>query len=158
MKTMERVSVPDALWSEEKQRHLCTQLGGFWAQDEWLMTQCPLVKGTSRPRTLKFFCNSSALNTELKYVFWHQFTSCNWSAQTWHETAYLDRLIAWLNQVAPPAPSFLAWSLEKWDLSLRSYLIEQGLLRENSVGWKLDRSQQPHSYARRDHCHTLLHV
>jgi len=145
--------ITDEFWSESKQQHLHVQLVGFWAADEWNLKQCPLVNnGSEAPytKTLRFSCTSQALNLELKYTFWQKFTkgewrtSCNWPLDT-----YLKLLVSWLNHIAPTGRSLLEESLEKRELSLRSYLAERRILYEKPHT-KRDRYQQIQTYASTD--------
>src|SRR5947208_13010303 len=115
MNGCESILVPDEFWSEAKQQHMRTQLVGFWAADEWEMQQCPLVdgNGASYARPLKFNCTSPALNIELKHACWQKFTTGTWSAYWWNQDAYLNRLVSWLNHIAPAGRSLLEESFEK---------------------------------------------
>src|SRR5207248_6192518 len=133
------------------------QLVGFWAADEWEMQQCPLVdgNGASYARPLKFNCTSPALNIELKHACWQKFTTGTWSAYRWNQDAYLNRLVSWLNHIAPAGRSLLEESFEKRELSLRSYLAERGILNERP-GRKRDRFQQMRTYPSQDRCIVLL--
>ncbi len=43
MTVLDTIATPSTLWSESKQCALGAQLQGFWAQDEWALSLCPLV-------------------------------------------------------------------------------------------------------------------
>src|SRR5258707_652693 len=124
---MEQVS-----WSEEKLQSLQEQLTGFWAQDEWNMAECPLVNEHMRwPKggyvdIYRFTCTSPGLNTELKYACWYCFSQGIWAPLVYGRAVRLHRIIDWLNQAMSHACSLLERSREKSQVSLRSYLNEQG--------------------------------
>lgn len=146
MTALDTIAAPSALWSESKQRLLLAQLEGFWAQDEWEMSHCPVVDQSSYAipfhLRLRFACGSSSLSGEIKYVFWQKFQKREWRAQTWRQHVYLHRLTAWLEHIAPSVSSLLAWPVEKWEVSFRSFLQERNWLVCRSVTLRVDRHQQ----------------
>lgn len=151
-------------WSATKQQHLQEQLVGFWAQEEWNMDECPLAlrRTTKIPdparafrRKIRFQCTSQPLAIELKYGCWQKFVRGEWAPQAEMYAYHIPRLVAWLNQVAPHGSSLLQNSLEKWGMSLRSYLIERGNWIESSQT-HIDASQQLRTYTNGDHCMTIL--
>jgi hypothetical protein len=81
----EQCVMPGAFWtfntgSRVTQVKLIAELQGSWADDLWDMHHSP-VKGLSpnaKQRRLKFRCKSPALNGELKYLCWKQFSSGDW--------------------------------------------------------------------------------
>lgn len=118
------------IWTQTRQQALREQLQGFWEQDEWHLPQCPLAQGERGLRTLQFACTSSSINLELKYACWKKITSGAWSMKAGSIT-FVAVFVAWLNRVAPDAQSLLQRSLGQWEMSLRSYLIQQGGLQEH---------------------------
>ena len=152
------------LWSETKQQNLREQLVSFWLEDEWNMDECPLAikepKKTPNPtrafrRKICIQCTSSALAIEMKYACWQKFARGEWLPQAEGYAYHIPRLVAWLNHVAPTGSSLLQKSLEKWEVSLRSYLVERG----NWITAKyrhIDTSFQLRIYAREDHCVHIL--
>jgi hypothetical protein len=56
-------------WSRERQQFLLCQLSGFWKEDIWDMRNSPAdIRVCAKQRRLRFGCNSSAINGELKYA------------------------------------------------------------------------------------------
>lgn len=162
MTTLDSVAVPPALWSESKQRSLLAQLQGFWAQDDWAMYLCPLVDQSTYAipyhLTVHFACGSPSISDEIKYVCWQKFQNREWRAQTWRQHVYVHRLTAWLEHIKPPVSSFLAWPLEKWEMSFRSFLEERNWLQCTSVSLRIDRHQRLHELKRRSQSLSLLSV
>lgn len=107
-------------WSEERQQQLQEYLTGMWAEDIW---EFSWKEGR---RLLSFPITSPSLKTEVKYALWSRFESGKrmLGADQRPLCQYVGVLIEWLNAVAPDTRSFLDKSLEHWELSLRSYLIE----------------------------------
>lgn len=162
MTVLDTIATPSTLWSESKQCALGAQLQGFWAQDEWALSLCPLVDQSTYKfpfhLKLRFACGSPKLSSEIKYVFWQKFQKGEWRVQTWRQHGFLHRLTAWLEHIAPSVPSLLAWPLEKWELSFRTFLEERHLLASKSISHRIDRYQQLHPYQRRNQGLSLLSV
>lgn len=162
MRVLDAVAVPSALWSESKQCDLLAQLQGFWAQDEWEMSLCPLVDQSTYTipfhLILRFACGSPRLSGEIKYVFWQKFQKGEWRAQTWRQHVFLHRLTAWLTHIAPSVPSLLVWPLEKWELSFRTFLEERNWFVCTSITQRIDRHQRVLEQPRRCHSLSLLSV
>jgi integrase/recombinase XerD len=158
------MSAEALLWSETKQQRLREQLIDFWLQDEWNMDECPL--NIKKPKTLPnpkrafrrkicLRCLSPALTIEVKYACWQKFARGDWLPQAEMYAYHIPRFVAWLDHVAPTTYSLLQNSLETWEMSLRSYLIERG----NWVQWQrthLDASLQLRTYICDDNCMTIL--
>jgi integrase/recombinase XerD len=158
------MSTEALLWSETKQQDLQEQLSGFWLQDEWNMDECPLTvkKPKKTPDPKRFFrrkirlqCTSSALTLEIKYACWQKFARGEWLPQAEMYAYHLPRLIEWLNHVAPSGSSLLQSSLEKWEMSLRSYLAENGRWTTSKQSY-LDASLQQRIYTQEDHIASIL--
>ncbi len=126
-------------WSQSKQEDLEAQLVGFWAEDIWQRTECPLAKDVDwrgkngviqGKKEIHFNCLSKSINTEIKYVLWQRLEQQEWSPiNVWrHFHIHVRWIMEWMNAYAPNVNSFMERSLEKWELSFRSYLAEQGKL------------------------------
>ena len=119
-------------WPKDKHKELESELQGFWAEDEWPLHECPLLKERHLTRTgkqglfLRFKCKSNSLNTELKYGYYKKYTSGEWSIRSFSNASCLSKIVNFLNDVAPNIDSVLQKSLGKWVLLLRSYLRETG--------------------------------
>ncbi len=117
-------------WSEKRQQSLHEYLQGRFASDAWRVG--PSHK-PERESTLDFsLLQSNALKLELKYAVSYKFQRKEWNieASSHHKNREcLRHIITWLNRVAPGAQSFLEKSLEQWELSLRTFLIETGKYR-----------------------------
>ncbi len=135
------MSTEAIIWTETKLQVLQKQLQGFWEQDEWNLSECPLTNEEPSLRTLRFTCTSPSLNLELKYAYWKKMASGAWSMKNGSVT-FLAVFIAWLNQVAPQERSLLQRSLRQWETSLCSYLVAQGTLQEHFTTY-LNGSQSP---------------
>ena len=140
-------------WSRTRQEELHSQLMGFWAQDEWEFSKCPLTEGCVLPKTglhtsktLQFKCISSSLNTEIKYALWKKLEQGFSPVTLWIRAASIRYLMEWLNTVAANALSFLDRSLASWELSLRSYLVERGKLNEPLATRRLNKNQEIRHY------------
>jgi integrase len=134
-------STGSVTWTETKLQALQKQLQEFWERDEWNLSECPLANGKTGLRTLRFTCTSSSLNLELKYVYWKKIASGAWSMKA-GSVAFIAVFVEWLNQVAPQEQSLLQRSLRQWEISLRSYLVAQGMLQEHVTTY-LSGSQSP---------------
>ena len=117
-------------WSEERQQSLREYLQGRFASDAWR------VGPTHRPEkqsTLDFSpLQSNALKLELKYAVWCKFQRKEWNIEgsAHHKNREcLRHIITWLNRVAKETQSLLEKSLEQWELSVRTFLIEAGKYR-----------------------------
>jgi integrase len=112
-------------WSEEKRQRLREHLVDQWAEDTWDVV---VRKNGGNKQYLHFPLTSEPLKIELKYAIWRKFSAGEWKLGRDHralccEFAYLTR---WLNAVAPNVPSLMMHSLEHWEVSLRSYLMQIG--------------------------------
>jgi len=152
------------LWSDTKQHWMRDQLIGFWYQDEWNMDQCPLPRKKTTAvldparafrRKIRFQCVSPSLAVELKYACWQKFFRGEWAPQAEMYAYHIPRLVAWLNYAAPHGVSLLQNSLEKWEMSLRSYLVEQGNWIDSNRT-HIDASQQLRKYEVEDRCMSML--
>lgn len=113
-------------WSEEKQQRLQEHLTGMWAEDVW---ELPWKGGR---RQLHFTIASPSLKTEVKFAVWFRFESGKRTLGADQRPLCADVaiLMEWLNTVAADTCSLLEKSLEHWELSLRSYLIETNRLKQ----------------------------
>ena len=124
---------------QQPQRRIQDELTGYWAQDVWIFRDCPLVgqdldlgsKRISPDKALNFQCRLPKIKAELKYGCWRKFEQGEWSPDViWTQAAEIHTLIEWLKVKAHPAQSLLDKSLQQWELSFRSYLVEIGKLRD----------------------------
>jgi integrase len=118
-------------WSEDKLRRLQEQLTGIFAEDSWPMKTIKTKKAEEQCN-LRFDLTSPTLKIEFKYAVWFLFESRKWKSERDQRQLrfHLNCLCQWLNQVAPTASSILERSLESWEWSLRSYLVETKQLRQ----------------------------
>lgn len=123
---------------------LSEQLQGWWAQDRWELANCPLLngKGFATSQVVEFNCQAPNLNVELKYGCWRKLAQRDWSITCWSGQALIAHLVDWLNSLSPPVHSLMDYPLDKWLFSLRTYLLEHGLLH-TTTGSYLDRTQTP---------------
>ena len=143
-------------WSEVKQQRLQEHLVGSWAQDTWDVVGLS-SPSQGRKQYLHFSLTSSALKTELKYAMWSKFDSGEWRLGSDQRglCSEFTLVTAWLNTVAPHAPSLLVHPLEHWELSLRSYLIQNGHYRRR-LQRRLRANQQYQEYETEDRRLCLL--
>jgi integrase len=117
-------------WSEERQQSLHEYLQGRFASDAWRVGP---PHRPERQSTLDFSpLQSNALKLELKYAVSYKFQRKEWNIEgsAHHKNREcLRHIITWLNRVAPGAQSLLEKSLEQWEFSLRTFLIETGKYR-----------------------------
>ena len=124
---MNQQPAPPLLWSEEKWLRLHACLTGMWAEDSW---QLPSIneKGDQVQRTLCFTFAPSSLKNEFKYAVWYQWHQGTW--QRYHlrgqrEVLYCLRyLVIWLQAMESSLHSFLERTLDFWECSLRSWLVQ----------------------------------
>jgi integrase len=137
------MSVSPLSWSEERQQSLHEYLQGLFASDAWRVGP---PHRPERQSTLDFSpLQSNALKLELKYAVWCKFQRKEWNieATVHHKNRQcLRHIITWLNRVAPGAQSLLEKSLEQWELSLRTFLIETGRYRVDRPHNKYVNAQQ----------------
>jgi len=115
-------------WTENGQRRLREPLDGPWADDVWLVTP----KSSMRDAVyLRFTIASIPLKLEMKYAVWSNFNCGKWSMGKDHRTlrGELTHIIRWLNHFDPPIQSLMEKSLEQWEMSLRSFIVQTGRLR-----------------------------
>jgi integrase len=120
-------------WSEDKQQRLQAHFIGKWAADTWdVVDMSPSSKG--RKQYLHFSLVSAALKTELKYAVWYKFDSGVWRLGRDQRTlcSEFSLLVTWLNTIAPDTPSLMVHTLEYWEISLRSYLMNMGHYRRRT--------------------------
>jgi len=129
-------------WTKEKQQSLCDQLIDFWSQNEWDMSRSSLSQSPlKRPVIFRFKCQAENINTELKYACWQRLINGDWRLTSGsHITHQINRLTRWLNEVALATQSLLEKSVDQWELSLRTYLVENGMYHSRTKVW-LDRTQ-----------------
>ncbi len=122
------------VWSEHCQQRLQAHLTDFWAHDVWTFPRKASNK-RQRPLSLRFTCVSPQLRIELKYALWYKFTSGEWQQEMGDEgrVSEVNHINKWLNMVAPTVFSLLERSLEQWEISLRSYLVERNLYHRRKV-------------------------
>ncbi len=122
---MARLKSEQMDWSLVKQKRLQEPLVDQWAADTWDVMEKRASKNKSY---LHFSIVSPGLKTELKYAVWYKYTSGEWRLGS--DQASFCRefkgLTTWLNIIAPTCPSLMSHSLEYWETSLRSYLIQSG--------------------------------
>ncbi|NEU75462.1 hypothetical protein PI95_023610 [Hassallia byssoidea VB512170] len=98
-------------WSLDKHQALEADLKGFWANDEWDITKCPLFgqqKRVSSNRYINFGCNSPTINAELKYACWQKLIKQEWSINTlWIHKRKIKNIVEWLNSVTNKGISLL---------------------------------------------------
>ncbi len=124
---MNQEPAPTLLWSEEKRLRLHACLTGMWAEDSW---QLPSIneKGDHVQRTLCFAFAHSFLKKEFQYAVWYQWNQGTW--QRYHlrgqrEVLYsLRYLMIWLQEMEVSLHSFLERSLDFWEWSLRTWLVQ----------------------------------
>jgi integrase/recombinase XerD len=119
-------------WSEDKLRHMQEQLTGVFADDSWPMKTIKTKKGEEQCH-LHFDFTSPSLKIEFKYAVWFLFERRTWKRERDQRQLrfHLNCLSTWLNHVAPTASSLLERSLDYWEWSLRSYLVETNQLRQS---------------------------
>jgi len=117
--------------SKDRLRHLQEQLTGVFAEDSWPMKTIHTKKGEEQCH-LHFDFTSPSLKIEFKYAVWFLFERKKWKIERDQRQLrfQLNCLCRWLNHVAPTASSILERSLEYWEWSLRSYLVETNQLRQ----------------------------
>jgi integrase/recombinase XerD len=137
------MSVSSLSWSEERQQSLHEHLQGLFASDAWRVGP---PHRPERQSTLDFSpLQSNTLKLELKYAVSCKFQRKEWNieASMHHKNRQcLRHIITWLNRVAPGAQSLLEKSLEQWELSLRTFLIESGKYRVDRPHNKYVNAQQ----------------
>jgi hypothetical protein len=118
-------------WSEDKLKSLQKQLTGVFAEDSWPMKTMRTQKGEEQCH-LHFDFTSPSLKIEFKYAVWFLFESRTWKRERDQRQLrfHLNCLCRWLNHVAPTVSSILERSLEYWEWSLRSYLVETNQFRQ----------------------------
>jgi integrase/recombinase XerD len=129
-------------WTEGSQRRLGEPLVGPWADDVWLVTP---KSSKNNAVYLRFTINSIPLKLEIKYAVWSNFDSGKWSMGRNQRTLRggLALIVRWLNHFAPPIQSLLEKSLEQWEMSLRSFIVQTGRLRQRVQ--KILRSSQEYA-------------
>jgi hypothetical protein len=127
-------------WSEEKQQRLHEQLTGVWTEDVWVIGRKDTPKKQGR---IRFTLTSPSLKIELKYALWHKFDSGQWRLESdaIQRTAFLTIIFRWLDHFTPPIQSLMEKSLDQWEISLRSYLIQKGYYKRK-VRKALNTTQQ----------------
>jgi len=137
------MSVSSLSWSEERQQSLNAHLQGFFASDAWRVGP---PHRPERQSTLDFSpLQSNALKLELKYAVWCKFQRKEWNIEgsAHHKNREcLRHITTWLNRVAKETQSLLGKSLEQWELSLRTFLIETGKYRVDRPHNKYVNAQQ----------------
>ncbi len=121
-------------WSEDRLQSLQAHLTDFWAQDVWIFSR-KASHNDQHPLSLRFTCASPTLKIELKYALWYKFECGDWQREMSDEgrVSEVKHINEWLSIVAPTASSLLEKSLEQWELSFRSYLVERNLYNRRKV-------------------------
>ncbi|MGZ3646363.1 MAG: tyrosine-type recombinase/integrase [Ktedonobacteraceae bacterium] len=111
--------------SEEKVQRLKEHLTDQWAEDLWILGP---KNNPKKQRRIRISFASSTLSVEMKYALWRKFASGQWHQER-NTRALGTRVLAvirWLNTFTPPIQSLMEKSLDHWELSLRSYLVQTG--------------------------------
>lgn len=141
-------------WSEEKQTSLFPDPDGFWARKRWIMSEAP-VRWAGRihdRKSTEIVCISPGLQAEIRYVCRYKLERREWAVEYFirGQALYVKRICRWLDEVTPHVRSLLERSLEYWELSLRTYLVERGLYHPRTSS-KLDSKQQLRTFVAVDH-------
>ncbi|MEG4070838.1 tyrosine-type recombinase/integrase [Microcoleus sp. Pol11C2] len=114
--------------AKSKQKELASQVVGYWAKDKWKIGESPIQDGCtaySPNKLVTFTCNSTNLNTELKYACWQKLEKRQWSTRTlWSKCKIMKDIASWLNTMTANITSLLERDLTNWETSFRSYLIQ----------------------------------
>ncbi len=150
---------PQAIeWSKPKQDALATQLNGYWAEDVWDATKCPLGQVDNlkyKTKFIHFDKLSPPLRVELKYACWQKIERKDWGINTlWQTSTGVTRIIDWLTVCGVGVSSLLDRSLEYWEMSFRTYMVEKGLWKVKTAK-QLNRDQEIQQYQR---IHPAIHA
>ncbi len=127
-------------WSRERQQFLLCQLSGFWKEDIWDMRNSPAdIRVCAKQRRLRFGCNSSAINGELKYACWKKFSGGGW--RTTEPLGKVHRMVKWLNTLDPLSASLMSRSIDQWRTLYTTYLKERGMYSQGTTS-RMDREQR----------------
>jgi site-specific recombinase XerD len=159
------VNSPDLAWSEHKPdslSHALQEDNGFWADDHWRMSACPLKPAQAvfrRDVIFHFNCQSPALNIEFKFAVMTCLKDGFWSAASDRALAlrrtYLNVIFQFINTATPHCQSLAQYSSEYWETALRFYLKEHGIYR-TKVSFRLDRHNQSRQCITEDYRILLL--
>ncbi len=138
------------LWMESGQRRLQEHLVGRWADDIWLVNP---KSSKRRAVYLRFSITSIPLKIEIKFAVWSMFDCGQWNMEK--DQGDLRRnliiIIKWLNHFTSTIQSLMERSLEQWEISLRSYIIQTGQ-RKQRIQKVLLSTQEYLKYVGEDRC------
>lgn len=114
---------------QNNQRLLQERLVGLWAEDTWLVNT---RSSTRKAVYLRFTIDSTPLKVEIKYAVWSKFDNRQWKIEKDQKSLRkeLSIIIQWLNHFSVPIQSLMEKSLEQWETSLRSYILQTGRLQQ----------------------------
>ncbi|MEM6402772.1 MAG: tyrosine-type recombinase/integrase [Cyanobacteria bacterium P01_D01_bin.116] len=137
----------------ENYNKLKSELRGFWAEDIWDMSKCPIEKvelGHNKYRYIKFNCSNHYVNNEIKYAYWNKFENGNWKIKSFsHYSCPLNTINTWLNSLKLDVFSLTEISLNKLIMQLRSYLAKSNKSRHYTIK-SLNKKQEPVKYKQED--------
>lgn len=139
---------------------LSNELCGFWAEDVWDMRNNPTgrsPRGKDSYRFLKFTCVNRALNTELKFVCYRKFNERAWSPRTNAIPQQIHKIVRFFNRKELKVKSLLDYPVEKWEMMLRNYLIEEDEYFVQTVE-TIDKDQSLSVRVRSSRCLEILRV
>src|SRR6266699_3725824 len=138
------------LWMESGQSRLQEHLVGRWADDIWLVNP---KSSKRRAVYLRFSITSIPLKIEIKFAVWSMFDCGQWNMEK--DQGDLRRnliiIIKWLNHFTSTIQSLMERSLEQWEISLRSYIIQTGQ-RKQRIQKVLLSTQEYLKYVGEDRC------
>lgn len=127
-------------WSRERQQFMFYQLTGFWKADIWDSRNSPVqIRVCAKQRRLRFGCNSSAVNDELKYACWKKFSGGGW--RTTEQLGKVHRMVKWLNTLDPLPASLMSRSFDEWRTLYTTYLKERGMYSQGTTS-RMNREQR----------------
>ncbi len=116
-------------WSQERFNEIKNQLKGYWEKDIWSPHDNPFKDenkdNNKNGSYLRFEGCPETIKAEIQFACYQMIINKHWSVDTLHYNASKINIICqWLQVEHSQSTSIVVNSLDKWLLSLRTYLIK----------------------------------
>lgn len=115
---------------------LAEELTGYWNESVWALSRCPALSAPLEPHrrigSIDFSSLASNISVEIRYGLMVRYTIKKWMPGSGVLATQIRKIVRFLTEKLPRDGSLLDRSLEAWNLSLRTWLVERGEYYEST--------------------------
>ena len=134
---------------------LAEELTDYWNETVWTLSRCPALSAPPPPNrrigSIDFSVLAPNIGVELRYGLMVGFTIKKWLPSSGVLATQIRKIVRFLAEKLPRDGSLLDRSLEAWNLSLRTWLVEQGEYYESTRQF-IGKDQKPRQYSNGNAC------